>query len=281
MRTKHFLTSAAAVALIAGFAASSAKADVFVTADITKDKDVFVTENITKDKTVDITARTVIVPNRAAEALALANQRLEDNTTDFSIGHNATMDASILTNVGVTNVNQTAGFLNQQGNLLAAAVDGAGGLEVDSFAEAQSSAQQWLGGDDNGTDIGIGGGNIINFSGENEAAITDSINENAGVTSVNQSAGDMNQQLNGLSIGIAFADEGNDAVALAEADLGQFLIGNQVEYGAAGEVATLTNSVVGNAGITGVNQTAGGFNQQANVVAVSATTAASATLLTQ
>lgn len=276
MRTTRYLTSAAAIALIAGFTASSAKADVFVTAEITKTKDVFVFETLDKFKTVDIDVRTVVSPDRAAEALALANQRLQGNQTEFSSGHSTTINASILANIGVTNVNQSAGFLNQQGNLLSAAVDGGGGLDVDSFAEAQSSAEQLL-----GAGFDSGEGNTIQLEGENEAAITDSINGNAGVTAVNQSAGDMNQQLNGLSIGIAFADEGNDAVALAEADLGQFLVGNQVAYFGGGEVATLTNSVNNNTGVTGVNQTAGAFNQQANVVAVSASTPATATLLTQ
>jgi hypothetical protein len=277
MRIQHYLTSAAAIALIAGFAASSAKADVFVTAYIDKDKDVFVFEELTKYKDVFFDVDVIVLPDRAAEALALANQRLEHNQTFFSNGHEATIKESVQDNVGVTSVNQAAGFLNQQGNLIAAAVDGNGGtaqssastaVGVGSFAEAQSSASQYL------------QFNFLDFDGENTASIDASVTGNAGVTSVNQSAGDMNQQLNASSLGISFASPGDDAVALAEADLGQFLNNNIVNYYGGGETASITASVNNNAGITGVNQAAGAFNQQANVVAVSATAPATATLLT-
>lgn len=268
MRIQHYLTSAAAIALIAGFAASPAKADVFVTATIDKDKDVFVFEQLTKFKDVFFDVDVIVRPDRAAEALALANQRLNDNQTFFSNGHEATIQESVQDNTGVTSVNQAAGFLNQQGNLLAAAVDGNAGTDIGSFAEAQSSASQYL------------EFNFLDFDGENTASIDASITGNAGVTSVNQSAGDMNQQLNGTSLGISFASADDDAVALAEADLGQFLNNNIVDYFGSGETASITASVNNNAGITGVNQAAGAFNQQANVAAVSATAPATATLLT-
>jgi hypothetical protein len=205
----------------------------------------------------------------AAEALALANQRLQENSTFFSAGHDATIEGSVQDNTGVTSVNQAAGFLNQQGNLLAAAVDGAGGTGNNAFAEAQASASQYL------------QFNFVDFDGENTASINDSINRNTGVTSVNQSAGDMNQQLNATSLGVAFAGVNDQAVALSEADLGQFLIANTVDYFGSGESASITGSINNNAGITGVNQAAGAFNQQGNVVAVSATAPATATLLTQ
>jgi hypothetical protein len=266
MRTTHFLTSAAAVALIAGFAASSAKADVTVLATVDKDKDVFVTITHTKDIFVDIDAELDLDIDRGAVAMALANQRLDNNTTDESIGHEATTTDSANGNTGLVQWNQAAGFLNQQGNLIAAAIDG--DAATDAFAEAENSAQQVL-------ELN----SVTNFEGGNAATLENSMNDNTGVAHGNQAAGDMNQQLNSLSLAIAFAGVGEEALAVSEADLGQFLNDNTVEYEGAGETATITGSLNNNTGIVGFNQASGAFNQQANLVSVSATAPATANLL--
>jgi hypothetical protein len=267
MRIQHYLTSAAAIALIAGFAASSASADVVVTATVDKTKTVTVDINHTKDIDVDIDAELDLELDRGAVAMAIANQLLQDNTTEESVGHEATTTGSANLNTGLVQWNQAAGFLNQQGNLIAAAIDG--DADTDAFAEAENSAQQVL-----------GPNTLEDFEGGNIALLDGSMNDNTGVAHGNQAAGDMNQQLNSLSLAIAFAGVGEDALAVSEADLGQFLQTNTVEYEGDGETATITGSLNNNTGIVGFNQAAGAFNQQANLVSVSATAPATATLLT-
>jgi hypothetical protein len=266
MHAKRFLTSAAAIALIAGFAASSANADVFVVADISKEKTVDVEIVHTKNIDVLIDAELELDLDRGAVAMALANQLLEDNFTEDSIGHDANMTGSASGNTGLLQWNQAAGLLNQQGNVIAAAIDG--DADTDAFAEAEASAQQILQNNE-----------VEDFDGGNVASLDTSMNDNTGVAHGNQAAGDMNQQLNALSLAVAFAGLGDDALAISEADLGQFLENNQVEYDGEGETATITASLNNNTGIVGFNQAAGAFNQQANMVAISATAPATAQLL--
>lgn len=262
MRIQHYLTSAAAIALIAGFAASSAKADVTVTATVTKTKDVQVFETLDKDKNVFIDAFLNLDIDRGAESLAIANQRLDDNEVTSEEANTATITDSVDANNGLTQFNNAAGHLNQQGNLIAAAVDGQQS-EEEGFAEAQASAQQTL------------NNNIVTDEAGNTADTTDSITGNTGVTHGNNVAGQMNQQLNTLSLAVSFAASDEEALALSEADLGQWLSGNDVTS-EAGQTATISGSITGNTGIVGYNQAAGAFNQQANVVAVSATSPAAA-----
>jgi hypothetical protein len=262
MRIQHYLTSAAAISLVAGFAASSASADVTVTATITKTKNVAVDEVLYKDKFVDIDAVLDLEIDRGAESLALANQRLDDNKVTSEKDPNATITDSVVDNNGLTQVNNAAGHLNQQGNLIAAAVDGQQSKK-EGFAEAQASAMQTL------------NANTLTDEAGNTADTTNSITGNTGVTHGNNVAGQMNQQLNALSLAVSFAASDKEALALSEADLGQWLTGNEVTSEAA-QTATISGSITGNTGIVGYNQAAGGFNQQGNVVAVSATSPAAA-----
>jgi len=92
---------------------------------------------------------------------------------------------------------------------------------------------------------------------------------NAGVLTINQAAGNMNNQANALSIALSL-DAG---VALSEADLGQFNTGNTVHEtnvgtnleGAEPKTARITASVNGNSGVVGVNQSSGNMANQAIV----------------
>lgn len=249
--------SVAGIALAAvGLGAGGASADVFVFADIFKEKDKFVFEQIDKFKFVDIFVEVFLDAERAAEAEAIANQ---DNTFNFvDEGENETTDDisnSVNSNEGVTSVNQSAGDMNNQGTAIsfAEALDGSSF----AFADAQASAQQ------------INQFNEV-ISGPDEfrtASIAGSINENTGVTAVNQATGVLGNQLNAVAVAVA----GDFGVALSEADLGQFSNDNFVEqFEFADYTATITSSVNNNSGVTAVNQSAGNMANQANVVAVSA-----------
>jgi hypothetical protein len=91
---------------------------------------------------------------------------------------------------------------------------------------------------------------------------------------MNQSAGNVNNKSNELSLAVAFADEG---VALSEADLGQWTTGNFVgesdgtgpDGAPAGDginkAATINGSLNGNQGVIGVNQSVGNLANQGNV----------------
>jgi|GEM_PF-475994 len=111
------------------------------------------------------------------------------------------------------------------------------------------------------------------------AAVADSFSNNAGVLHANQSAGNMNNQANALSMAVSLEDNG---VALSEADLGQYTVFNDVQESDNGDegitgtrpgirkLSSIDNSFNGNTGIVGFNQTTGNMANQANVVSLSA-----------
>lgn len=256
---RHLLAST--VLLGAGAVAMPAAADVFVFADIFKDKDKFVFEEIDKFKFVDVFVDGDFFFSDAAEAEALANQRNEFQDV-FSNDNFVTTDISdsINGNEGVTEVNQDAGNNVNQANVVSIAVDGTFGTGISAgsaaFADAQASAAQF---------------NFDNFVAQEfetrDASIVESVNDNAGATLVNQNVGNNNNQLNAL--GVAAADSA--WVALSEADLGQFNEDNETDRFSSGVFRsdTLTSSVNGNTGVTAVNQSAGNMNNQATVISVS------------
>jgi len=81
---------------------------------------------------------------------------------------------------------------------------------------------------------------------------------------VYQGTGNINNQANGISI----AFSGNQGVALSDAALGQFVTSNAVSEHDVSKLANTANSINGNQGITQVNQSAGNFGNQSNVVSL-------------
>jgi hypothetical protein len=252
--------------------AGPAMADVNVDIHYDKTKQINVREDIQIFKSIAIIVNVVSEPDRAAEAEALINQTNEYNTAC----ENCAEKRDIITNSGnnndgVVDTNQAAGNMNNQGNAVSISVDdsevppdvpGTSEKENDSYAQAQAAAEQtnWLNIQD--------ATNLL----EKSAEITDSFNLNNGVVHANQSAGNMNNQANALAMAVGFGEGG---VTIAEADLGQLnTVQNVWESGAEkGDVdgfvnkfVTIDSSVNGNAGVVGVNQSAGNMANQANVV---------------
>jgi hypothetical protein len=261
-----------------------ASAFVFVFADIEKTKDVIVNETIDIIKTADILVDVDAVPLGAAEAIALANQENIGGTVGAYIedlqeppqtgaipeaGSGNSREATLLRsvgadldtrNVGIIGVNQEAGNMNNQGNNVALAVTDT----VDSFANAEASASQIT---------------LMNRVFEDDQDVTDpydkgktdliqkSINYELGIVGVNQSTGNMNNQLNNVAVAVGLGDV---PVALSEADLGQATAGNQVYSLGVVKTDTIVTSVNMNHGIVGVNQSAGNMDSQMNNVAMSA-----------
>jgi hypothetical protein len=267
------------VAAFALTGAGSALATVDVLATIDKTKDVVVIEYLTVYKLVTLTVDVDVAAGKFAESLALLNQ---DNIGNLGCENCAEKRDQIVnsgsSNSGILSINQASGNMNNQGNAIAVSVDVRQPGEPpppdeqvtpqdDGFAESQAGAEQQ---------------NVANTVESvdlffRDAQIIGSLNGNTGVIHVNQSAGNMANQANALSMSVSFAANG---VALSESDLGQFNTGNTVfESDAIGDpnagigihkTALISGSINGNQGIVGVNQSAGHMANQANIVSFAA-----------
>jgi hypothetical protein len=273
---KKLITILFGVLLVLGMSVP-AMATVLVWGTVSLDKEITVNETVKINKTITIDVDIDDLLSKAAEANSTINQ---DNLFNWACENCAEKVASITTsingNVGVTNVNQATGNMNNQGNVVSVAVDvfppqpeppgqgedppeTAGGL-----AHAQTAVNQ-----------NMGFNEIVTFDLLfRNAFITDSINNNKGIVGVNQSAGNINNQLNVVTAAVCL----DGLVALAEADLGQIntdlgldpCLSQSVFEFNTNKNATVTNSVNGNTGIVGVNQTVGNMAQQANIATVAA-----------
>jgi len=278
----------AGVAAGFGLWAAAASADVDVTAVITKTKDITVTETIEKFKNVEIDVIVTLLVNKAAEVDSLINQTNFDNEACENCAEKLDwISKSVNNNTGVVSVNQAAGNNNNQANALSAAVDNEELPPViippeeengtpstpGGFAEAQAAVDQVNGGfkavgpppnEETLTPAGnlVDSVNIV----FREARIEGSINNNLGVVGVNQGTGNMANQANNVGLAIALSI----GVALAEADLGQENSNNVVHERDVLKTAFLYNSVNGNKGIVGVNQSSGNMANQANVAGLAA-----------
>jgi hypothetical protein len=261
------------MAVLLALAAAPAYADVQLYVTVYKEKDVSIYEEINVSKDIDIDATVDIDVLSSAEADAYINQENFTNRACENCAEKTdTIFDSVNENAGIATVNQAAGNNNNQASSIAVAVDARVGQDGDTntedgFGHAQAHAEQ-----DNFANL-VDAVNII----FRDALIDTSINDNLGIVHVNQATGNMNNQGNALAIGVSLVGDG---VALAEADLGQVNCNNTVfesdsevstEPGfGINKTATITDSVINNQGVVGVNQTAGNMANQANVVAIAA-----------
>jgi hypothetical protein len=251
----------------------TSSASVLVTVTVTKDKDITVTETITKNKTIDIIVDASPLDTQgAAEADVVAEQENINVTVtgaidevtglDQGVQRDATIDASINSNAGIVGVNQDVGDFANQANIVAFAfVNNTTGLT--SVANSQAHVSQH---NENSVTTDVEEFDIT--ANRRAASITGSIIGNTGIVGVNQNAGNMNNQINAVALAVGV----NAAVALSEADLGQLNSSVEVNETNTTRAEDITGSVVGNTGITQVNQSNGNLNNQASVVSVSALT---------
>jgi len=264
--------------LVMALWALPAMAMVNVYADIEKDKNIYVNEYIDIYKLITVQVTVVALPETAAEANALVNQDnlnnlaqgsaldptngdvIQDGAGSENLRWNTIVD-SIWYNTGIVGVNQDSGNANNQGNAIALAVVDA--TDVGAFANAQASAEQL---------------NEFNKEWEEEPDVTlrkadyltNSMNANTGIVSVNQSVGNMNNQANAVAVaaGLVSGDVGGVLVALAESDLGQVNAFNTVIEYATVKLDQIQSSINSNHGVTSFNQSAGNMNNQANIVSI-------------
>jgi len=261
------------MAVLLAFAAAPAYADVELYVTVYKDKDVTIVENIniTKDIEIDVTVDIDVLSSAEADAYINQENFLNEACENCAEKRDTIVD-SANDNEGIATINQAAGNQNNQGSSVAVAVDRragsngttGGGTEF-GFGHAQAHVEQ-----DNFTNLV----ETINLE-FRDALIDTSVNDNLGIVHVNQATGNNNNQANALAIGASFVGEG---VALAEADLGQVNTLNQVyesdlttepdPFVGINKTAKILDSINGNIGTVGVNQTAGNMANQGNVVAI-------------
>ena len=243
-----------------------AMADVNVLVDVTKDKTILVTETIDIVKVVRVTSTVTAVPAGAAEANAMVNQTTALNfvgpetTGELELDnfHTAVIADSINENIGIVNVNQDTGNMNNQANAIAIAQ-----TDAEAYADAQAAVDQETTFNEEYAsrffDIAVL---------DKEADLINSMNLNEGIISANQSNGNMNNQANAVALA---ASVGGVLVALAEADLGQVNTENAVWEFNTNKLDLIATSINGNTGVTNFNQSAGNMNNQASIVSVSVT----------
>lgn len=255
-----------------------AQASLDLLARITKEKDIQVTQTVDIDKNILIAVRLEEQYAGAAEADAVSNQLNERNDVrgnisdqvpnhgpSYGINRHALIRGSINTNTGIVGVNQDVGNMVNQGNVVAVALTTGPSSVTNSQAEADQinrfNEVRHI------ERITVRNGQIVDAP-DRSAEIADSVNGNSGVVGVNQNSGNMNNQLNKLSLAIGPGSK----VALSEAALGQVNANNVVTEEATNRFDRIAGSANTNSGIVGVNQSSGNMNNQASVVSMAVLT---------
>jgi len=164
---------------------------------------------------------------------------------------------------GILSINQEAGNMNQQANIRSIVIVDAGGGLGDLSLDVNTSQEL------------TGNSLLLRNTGPREVSITNSFNNGTGIVGINQSAGNMNQQLGVVVVGIG-VNVGPDAIQLGDAQLGQ--IGTDADNSLTEEGVqgprhnTLSDSFNDFSGIAQINQTTGDMNRITQVVGVSITT---------
>ena len=294
----------ASTVLAGGIMAAPALADVDVFATVDKDKVISVTENISITKFVTVNVEFITTFEGLSEADALVNATTSGHTVLLSLGGSlpndgpnddfrkrvANITTSIVGNTGVIlQVNEAVGDNVNQGNVvsgsftdLPAGPDPAAIQSVVTWSEAfvdQKSTNNTVKMAATLPGVPGPGGRPIPRDPLNptvfsdfhiRAALDRSVTGNTGVIHVNQNAGTNTNQHNVL----AFAVGLSSGLALGEAGLGQENSGNDVEDFNTYKSAQILASVNTNTGVVGVNQNSGHNNNQAAVINIAATTAA-------
>ncbi|MEJ2122887.1 MAG: hypothetical protein P8Z76_19750, partial [Alphaproteobacteria bacterium] len=156
---------------------------VKVTAWVEKDKDIRILELIAKLKVAVILVARVFRGNSGAESDLVVEQENTFNNVQIppydgdgpNVTLRVTLRDSVVGNTGIVQINQDAGNMANQGNMLSAAVAGAKA----TFADAQAAAEQIN--SNNVSFIRENGSNFTPADAQKRALIANSINRNAGV----------------------------------------------------------------------------------------------------
>lgn len=279
---KKLLITCASLALFAGpaFAQETSPTDPNLVVNDQTIKRIATLEGILVSTLVTARATITSDPQKFAESMVTANQT---NIRNKACGNCAEKDDVIANsgnqNSGIISLNQSSGNNNNQGTIVSVAIDEEAPAPAPpppaapppppapnnvGFAHASAAATQSQAGNN------IDSVNLL----YRDATITNSLNNNTGLIYANQSAGNMNNQLNVLSLAFSLAESG---VALSEAALGQFNAAGRVGESNSttstvgiNKLARISNSLNDNVGVFGVNQAVGNMANQANIVSVAA-----------
>lgn len=275
---KKQLLASTALALGVAFA-MPALADVTVTGTTILDERIIVRESVVEVKTVTIIVDRTFEGPSAAQAVSIYNQRNEGNSLRRDIPDAvptptglinpltfqcpgcgpagvttivASMTGSFTLNEGVTMWNQDSGSNQNQANNVTAAV-----VANAYIGRSVNTAEQRTEGN-----VSFVWGLLPNVT--KAATISGSVNNNTGVTFINQNAGFGGNQYNSLTAGLSTVN--GAVVALADADLGQWNQNNRTYDFNSIRTGTIADSVNRNTGVTAVNQNTGNFNNQATII---------------
>jgi hypothetical protein len=257
---KKFIVSMMVISLLALAVPALADCDVHFDVNVHKcayiDKDVYINKYFTFFVAACIDPKALAECDvwkcdyNADNSVELFAALLTDNITDSFVGF-----------TGIGQVNQAAGYANNQGNVVAAAVVQA--REVAAMTEVGVDQENYS----NCYDASL----TFTFD-----TITNSFNCFTGIGQANQSAGSMNNQNNVVAISAGLADSspcdgyrGSDLVATNDTYLTQTNTCNDVKACGVVNANTVTASFNGFTGIGQANQSAGSMNNQANIVSIS------------
>lgn len=234
------------------------KSSVQVNAEIEISKEKNVMEDIYIDKEYTVRVKQKVKPTGSAEAQAVKEDHNMNNTVTEDPGTKKVeatrayiKSGAVDSASGIVNINQSPGNVNNQGNAVSVSMTDS----KDSFIHSESAATE------------INEGNKLSsrwLEKRNEI-------ENAGIgisglTGINQSAGNMNNQNNASSLAVGKTS----IAALSEADLGMVNTNNvSCEIHVNKSDRIVGSAFNGASGITSINQSAGSMNNQANVVSAS------------
>jgi len=255
---KKFIIVLMAISLMALAVPALADCDLDFTVDVTKTATVDKYVSIDKYFTFVVTA--YIDPDALAECDVFKCDLNEHNKVDSYLGtYTDDLTCSFNNFTGIGQANQAAGYGNNQGNIVAAAI-----VSTDKKVAAM-------------TEVAVEQKSYFNtlYSELDYSfdTISGSFKEFTGIGQANQSAGHMNNQNNVVAISAGLTDRcGDDGVVAAnDTYLTQKNSANWAFPSYALNVNTVTNSFNNFTGIGQVNQAAGSMNNQANVVSIAYT----------
>lgn len=207
----------------------------------------------------------------AAVATIMLDQRVVGNRVEEkNISRSTLFENSGRDNLGIVNINQDAGNLNNQANVAVLAIHQGGatvgpavqGLDVTAAAVRTDNT-------------------VITVGGHRENRIASSFSGTIGLVNANQSAGNLNGQANlvALSVGgLAVPDFAH----LGDSALGEVTARNRVirEGPAGSRVDVVTDSFAGYRGVALVSQVSGDLNVVRNIATISVTVGTDALTLT-
>ena len=161
-------------------------------------------------------------------------------------------------NQGLVLINQNSGNVNNQANVVTLAL-----ARFDGSAVSDLSAY---------TAHRISDNVVTVFGGTRTNQIVDSFNGTNGVVAVNQSAGNLNSQVNVIKIGFGVSVIGSSAKSVSDTALGAVVSGNtDTRDGKTIKSDTITGSFKGFSGVAAVTQSSGDGNAISNVTSIGIT----------